>query len=568
MKKSFLLLLSIFLVGIFIINLNVSAVGEVSYCCERTVEGAWCQNVDDISKCQTGGDLNNPVPTSCESTSYCKLGTCINSQEGTCLPNVPERVCQDNNGVWQEGLPDEIPQCQLGCCLLGDQAAFVTNAGCQRLSFLHGIENQFIRNIQDIEQCLTSATPRVKGACVLDSVIERTCRFLARSECTELGTSSSADTTIEFFEDKLCSAVSLNTNCGKSQQTTCIEGKDEVYFLDSCGNLANRYDASKINDQDYWTNIYEKDESCGFDSSNANSRSCGNCDYFLGSTCKAFERGDSNTVKPTYGNNVCADLGCKYQGQEFQHGERWCSGSAGVSDENLPGSESFRLLCYNGEVTSELCGPSRQEICIPDEVNGFKVAGCRLNRWRDCYLNDNQIDCEDTEERDCSWLKDESVFRDDRGDKFVLDTENKEDVLVEQERNNDGELEDKKGEGLSGATCVPKYSPGFDFWEPEGTAETQCRLADDFCLVKYERPLLFGGWSCKENCWCVDDDEGKSDGKIDKDWLNNRNQLCESIGDCGSSKNYIGEKGYNELEDLYSVEIAENEEELEGVLGQ
>ena len=564
MKKEILFVLSILLVGIFIINLNsVSSVGEVSYCCEKTVDGAWCQDVTDLSQCDTGGGLSAPVPTSCEATSYCKLGTCINSEEGTCLPNTPQRVCEDKNGVWDGGDINDIPQCKLGCCLMGNRAAFVTNAGCERLSFLYGIENEFRTNIQDLEQCLAIATPEAKGACVLESDISRTCRFLTRSECLDLEAASS-ETTTDFHEGFLCSAESLSANCGRTQETTCVEGKEEVYFVDSCGNLANIYDASKINNQDYWTHMKEKSESCNFGESNANSRGCGNCDYFSGSTCKPYERGDGQTVNPTYGDNVCADLSCEYKGDTYEHGERWCAGDAGFESDDLPGSESYRLLCYNGDVTSELCAPDRQKICIPSEIDGFRVAECRLNGWRDCHLNDNLEDCENEDERDCKWLEGESVFRDDDGYKLIIEEEN--DSIVEQEKDNDGRLEDKKGDDVVGATCVPKYAPGFDFWEPEHTAETQCRLADDLCVAVYEKGLL-DGWDCVENCWCVDDHRKSGEGNIDEDWVEDRNQLCTSLGDCGSSDNYLGREGYHELEDLYDIEVAKSEEELDEILG-
>lgn len=565
MKKSVLFVFSILLLAVLAFGVSnlVSSQGEVSYCCEKTTDGASCQDITDLSQCDTSSGLNRPVPTSCEATSYCRLGTCINGEEGTCLPNTPQSVCEDNNGVWDGGDIDNIPQCQLGCCLIGDQAAFVTNAGCERLSLLYGIENEFRKDIQNIEQCLAIATPQTKGACVLDSDIRRTCRFLTRSECLDLEAESS-ETTTEFHEGFLCSAESLSTDCGRTRGTTCVEGKEEVYFVDSCGNLANIYDASKINNQDYWTRIKEKSESCGFDESNANSRSCGNCDYFLGSTCKPYEKGDDQTVNPTYGNNVCADLSCEYNGETYEHGERWCVGDAGFEGDNLPGSESYRLVCYDGDVTSELCAPNRQKICVPSERDGFKDAGCRLNRWRDCHLNDNTEDCENVE-RDCVWLEGESILRDEDGYKLIDEN----DALVEQRKDDEGRLEDRKGENSVGATCVPKYSPGFDFWVEEGTAETQCRFADDFCVAVYEKGLI-GGWGCVENCWCVDDGGGfdfrgerkSGEGNIDENWLDERNQLCVSLGDCGSSENYLGGEGYHELEDLYTIRTVKDAEDI------
>ena len=79
----------ILLFGIFIFSLTyISAVGENTYCAEKTISGAWCQDVPS-----TEVDQNyRSVPTSCEATSYCKLGTCVDSQEGTCMENTPQKV--------------------------------------------------------------------------------------------------------------------------------------------------------------------------------------------------------------------------------------------------------------------------------------------------------------------------------------------------------------------------------------------------------------------------------------------------------------------------------------------
>jgi len=62
MKKLIFLVFAVFLFSL------VSA--ETSFCCEKINEGSWCQNAPE-SDC-------NPqfrkAPTSCESTSYCRLG--------------------------------------------------------------------------------------------------------------------------------------------------------------------------------------------------------------------------------------------------------------------------------------------------------------------------------------------------------------------------------------------------------------------------------------------------------------------------------------------------------------
>jgi len=166
----------------------------------------------------------------------------------------------------------------------------------------------------------------------------------------------------------------LATNCGPTTKTICIDGKEEVYFKDSCGNLANIYDASRSDDETYWAKTISKPESCNPDSGNANSATCGNCDYFLGSTCKEYSRAKDARV-PKLGDYICRDLSCTYEGQRYEHGETWCANSKGIN-ENLPGSRYFRLVCYNGDVTVEPCADERKEVCLQGSVNGFSSAVC------------------------------------------------------------------------------------------------------------------------------------------------------------------------------------------------
>ncbi len=519
MKKLFTYIISL----VFLISLLplITPVGEVSYCCEKTKAGAWCQNAP-ASSCDTGF---RKVPTSCESTSYCKLGCCYDSQEGTCMENTPEKVCDNSNGVWGQNAKCEIPQCSLGCCLIGDQAAFVTQTRCKRLSSLYGLEINFRTNFNSEVDCIANALSDVKGACVFEKEYEKTCQFITKKECSEIKSTTTTTTNesggflglfstkknittslptgTSFHEGYLCSSDELGTNCGPTEQTTCVEGRDEVYFVDSCGNLANIYDASKINDKNYWSKIKSETETCGIGLSNADSATCGNCDYFLGSTCKSYKKSEDK-VKPNYGDNICRDLGCEYEGKKFNHGETWCAESKGIKS-NLPGSRYFRLVCYNGDVTVEPCADFRQEVCIQDELNGFKTAACRVNMWQDCYAQTSKKDCDNTDRRDCKWSNDR---------------------------------------------CVPLFAPGFDFWNAEGDAESLCSMANTECTVKYEKKLG-SEKKCVENCDCIG--EG---------WQDENNKICISLGDCGSKTNYLGIQGFNEVRDKVKVEsVAKGGEE-------
>ena len=134
-KKSLLVIFAVLLLGIFSVGISAQ---ENNVCCEQTDSGAYCLNVA-ADQCTKIGVRK--APTSCEYTSFCKLGTCINTQAGLCMENTPDIACDEKEGgIWVEGTPKEIPQCQLGCCFIGDQAAFVTQNRCKKLSSVYGLE--------------------------------------------------------------------------------------------------------------------------------------------------------------------------------------------------------------------------------------------------------------------------------------------------------------------------------------------------------------------------------------------------------------------------------------------
>ncbi len=523
-------------ISIFVFSLNFSVKAQqVKFCCERTTYGAWCQNAPE-EECDEGyncgidekGNLLKcrKTPTSCEATSYCRLGCCYDSSEGICMEKTPQKVCQDSGGTWSDDAECNIAQCQLGCCILGTQAAFVTLTRCKKLSSFYGLITNFRRDIGNELSCISLASLSDQGACVYEVDFVKTCKFTSRQECnsikqgmnignkTELG-GGRVTSNVEFYKDLLCTAEELGTSCSMTKQTTCIEGRDEVYFVDSCGNIANIYDASKIDDKAYWRKKISKVESCGSGSSNINSRTCGNCNYFEGSIC-----GEGNAK---YGDYICKDLNCHASdtsdGKLHKHGESWCS------TDKYPdsvGSRYFRHICMNGEEIIEPCADFRQEICIQDYIESggvkFSQAGCRVNRWQDCYSQTEKKDCENKDKRDCKWIL-------------------KTDKVAERE------TEEGKYQPIK-IGCVPEHSPGLKFWE-EGEAQGTCSLANSQCVVEFVKEgfLKGGGKKCEDNCECLEDS-----------WKQEQLEKCEQIGDCGAKTNWIGNKGNKEG---YDIKITE-----------
>jgi len=518
----------IILIIVFILFL-ISAISAI--CCEKTKEGAWCQDATTEDDCDTSGDLK-AVPTSCEATSYCSLGCCYDSQGGTCMENTPENVCNSGGGVWDSSSDCSIPQCELGCCLIGDQAAFVTQTRCKSLSAAYGLETNFRTDISSEIECIASAKADAKGACVFEEELQNKCRFISQGSCSEMQEA-------EFHANILCTNFELNTNCEKSKKTTCVEGLDEVFFVDTCGNLANIYDSSRADDQTYWDQILSWEESCGAGSSNSNSASCGNCNYYLGSTCGTSKRGEETA--PIFGENICKDLGCEYEGINYAHGETWCSdvrstnnivsGTALQTDSlknNLPGAEYSRLICYNGEVQVESCSAFRSEVCIESQTStDFRTAACRINRWQNCIDQESILDCENSDQRDCKWISTEwNPVEGDNTGIFIQDPDTK----------------------ING-TCVPMYSPGLDFWGESTDAGSICGLASTQCSRTYVKYGVGGKDKETRNEYCG------SNG-----WEDEMKNVCSSLGDCGSTTNYLGSNSYADWDSSFIENAGEEEE--------
>lgn len=497
------IIIMVFLIFVVVFGVNYASAQQNTVCCERTTSGAYCQNVPSV-ECASD---SQQAPTACDSTSFCRAGTCYDSGEGTCLDNTPQLVCNNNGGVWSEESP---AQCSLGCCVLGDQAAFVSLVRCKKLSAELGLQTNYKSDIKNELACISSVQTQEKGACVYEFEFENTCKFTTRGECEgSTGRLNGTKSPGTFYANKLCSAEELGTNCGLTRKTTLIPGKDEVYFVDSCGNPANIYDSSKVNDKEYWTNVKGKAESCNPFQSNALSTSCGNCNYLLGS----FGRDEDIAGRSaTYGDYICADLNCKntQNGKDYKHGESWCvfndKGSLGEGDNSV-GSRFFKHICINGEEVLEACEDFRAEECLENVIESegveFSQAACRVNRWQDCTSQINALDCENTDRRDCIWKE---------GIKLGVHEQN---------------------ETISGS-CLPKNSPGLNFWE-QGDSQNICSQGNSLCIVTFEKGF-FGGESCVgDSCRCLEDE-----------WVKERSEICVALGDCGPKINWIGEKGYKE----------------------
>jgi hypothetical protein len=79
--------------------------------------------------------------------------------------------------------------------------------------------------------------------------------------------------------------------------------------------------------------------------------------------------------------------------------------------------------------------------------------------------------------------------------------------------------------------CASRYPAGFDIVNDPGSAETICSMASQSCNVLYVKKLTNSGvkWRCVSNCHCMD-----------REFTEQMNDLCISLGDCGAKANYVG----------------------------
>ena len=510
----------IFLPFLFLLVIVAAQAEEQKVCCAETLSADTCSYVG-ASECKPGA---LQAATTCDKTSFCKLGCGFDQDSGMCFKSTPRYSCeQGGNCTWSESPTCDIPQCSQGCCTLSNECSFTTQIQCKKItSQFEDIEMDFKEEITDELTCVNQCRSLEKGACVSD---DGSCKFTTREACLfeTPGELNSTGPLVGFHPDRLCSNPQLGTECAAQQKTGCLPNADEVYWFDSCGNPENIYGSDKAASYNNGFTL-SKEESCNPANANVNSASCGNCNYVLGSICSPAEGG----ATPLYGDYACKDLTCdalttstftpsaNTKGDIQDNGESWCAYDSIIGGGRDPvGSRHYRRLCINGIELTEPCKDFREELCIQGEQgkpplttargikvsnDGFVYGACRDNRWQSCRDQDKEDDCQNVAYRDCFWVGDDTVGK-----------------------------------------CLPMFPPGLKFWtDDQATTDTQksspksdalsvCKKGNEECEVVYETPGLLGSAACVSNCEC-----------LEKDWLLGMNLLCKTYGDCGAYVNFLG----------------------------
>ncbi|MEM4330463.1 MAG: hypothetical protein QW273_00445 [Candidatus Pacearchaeota archaeon] len=520
--------------------------GNLNGCCLETKEGAICQ---DIPFFQSELCKSNLFGTTCEYVDSCRIGCCYSKSTGNCAVRATKQKCSENGGEWFDSPFCEIPQCQLGCCIIGEQAKLTNSRECTLLAEKYKLTKRFEPPVEG--SCEKFLNEEIKGACLYpsdDSSGKNKCTFTTKRNCNG-----------KFVEGYLCTSLELNTSCNPTKRTTCVEGKDEVYFVDSCGNIANIYDSFRADDQTYWEKIIPKENSCS-----SPGKDCGNCDYSKGYTCSKYEKQIGE--KPTYGDYVCKNLNCG----ERRHGESWCIYDVDPYDSPYPvGTRHFIAKCIEGKISIEGCADFMQEICVEKKNSffNFSEAKCILNDWRSC-LNANDASSFEEVRKKCNENPQCIMFNDLYGPDNLRRSDGSFFAGFDPSRiNTDQGALEKLGKEYNKilAHCVPRFTPGFQFWSSLDTPvsnekkisninygssreETSaiCSLGDFVCVSEiYRWCTLFGGcdpWQDNDRNWECNSNGVHSTIKT-KDLpalLAALNERCRAIGSCGVSSNLQG----------------------------
>lgn len=468
---------------IFKVNLfgGVDAIELGQVCCEETVDGHTCEEVVP----EACSSAFRSVPTSCESTEFCKLGCCISPTNGICNGGTSRRDCELSGGDYVQDPDCNVQECMKGCCTIGSETDWVTEANCIWEGNLQGqtMETYFNRDITSHTECAFLTEGDKEGACVYESEDETLCVYTSLSACIDR-----TGTEANFYRDTFCSNPDLNTTCIAQNHSDCINGEEDVYWFDSCNN---KEDVAE------------------------------NCDFYRGSYCKIGGDGAS-----------CEDIRCDTNGdgtKDRAHGESWCSYDGAIGDGKDPaGSRHVKHICYRGTERLAPCSDYRNEICVQEDTpidgDSFSQAACRTNQWRACieYNREKSTDklvskCE--KNVDCA-IKDIDMASPDGSFKFKV-------CLPDYPPGLDlGSDELFDAEGNLDMEAYYQSTSGQDV----------CNLATMECETTWQCCLIF----FVPVCWCV----ANCDCHTSK-FPTEMNDFCTKLGDCGSYINYIG-KATNE----------------------
>ena len=482
----------------FIIIMSACFISS-SFCCEKSVEGGTCIDVENENECDMGNSITENL---CDVTDFCQIGCCIDSESGSCSKRSSESECV--GGEWKNDPNCGYPECDEVCCYLDyGSTGMMFEEECRLKSAVIGKTPEFDSDVNENE-CFMNRESVDEGACINGI----NCKFVKENDC---GTGV-------FKIGMLCSNKELEKEFGydyiETHHADCMEGLHEVYWFDSENNRENIFEGKGTQDKIRSYNkglVLEKSESCDPRNilGNLENQNCGNCNYDKGATCSNIN-----------GNPVCASLNCKYdidgdgEDEYLIHGESFCVYDGTIEDgKSIVGSEHWKGYCDNGKIKIDVCGDGgRTSICSQTEAlengNKFKHAECVFNDVERCFEYNSLID--DPVRDDEGWDDFNSI-----GKSYEeMEEKCRSDNLCYVNHVNVDEYFDY-------TMCVPRF--------PSSSPE--------YCIN--------GSKICEMKSWSTTSIGVKNENCFTPVFIKEMNNLCISLGDCGAQINLNGEMTRN-----------------------
>ncbi|MBI2109974.1 hypothetical protein HYT58_02260 [Candidatus Woesearchaeota archaeon] len=338
----------VLIIAIFTVSNLKEINAQTQVCCEKATSGEYCLYTDP-SNCASGF---NTAPTTCDQTQFCKPSCAVDTDSGACFKSVPLAKIRSTPNMTAkiDATCNSIAECNKGCCKIGSQFRLATEKECNNEKKLKGIPEQqdiFDEAITSELTCANEAKKSQKGCCITE---EGLCKSTLVDQCSTAA-ATNPNGRVGWFGGTFCSDSRLNCGvCKAKTKKGCVEGQEDVFWFDSCGNQEDVAD---------------------------------DCDYGKGTLCK--KRGENDAY--------CASINCEKTedfkdknthdpriGEYRQNGESWCiyeSGTGGYMDR--PGSRHFRHMCINGEELVEPCRDFREEICTQSNDTSYGFGTCLKN---------------------------------------------------------------------------------------------------------------------------------------------------------------------------------------------
>ena len=466
MKLKILSLLLISLVLISVIPITAQEI-QPTVCCQETNQGDFCSYTES-NNCKPG---SLQAPTSCSFTSFCSPGTCIDEESGLCYSGMGKAQCEgaftDDSGnptskFISENNLDVIPECKIGCCIIGTQSQLLTKNRCTSEAQNYGLSPQFLEDIQDEQACIDLSRSSVKGCCVQE---DGTPEYTTKANCNVQTIPNKQG----FYEGKFCSDLTFtNPICTTKARTGCLNNEDHVYWFDSCGNQ-----------EEVKTKCSYLDGTLCGDLDNDNEFTCESLH------CSSSPNKDQLSVNlPDYQNQGTQEIKIN----DIKHGESWCIYDTQGQDDDLsgttdpPGSRYYRSICISGQEITEPCEDFRKEYCIDasiDRDSGNIFTGSSNDNCvgSNCYT---EAACVENRGQSC-------IDQCNTADPFTMNSGQYNDAL---ESDAQCCIDDSKRDcAWTGNKCLPKVPLGFKHWNDDGA--NVCAKASQTCKAIFK----CGGWN-------------------------------------------------------------------------